>query len=106
MKTAPLTSDQLAAATLSLVGNYEPTRVPRSELTQMFAAFLKPLTSDGIKPEHVSALITAANDAYYCWGNSQNPMESDRAGWAEDAAKAERRVQVVAAAICDGGRPE
>jgi hypothetical protein len=109
MKTTPLTPEQLTAAALSFVGNFEPTRIPRAELTQMFAAFLAPLTHDGLSMACVGKLIDAANDVYEAEKYGIDPMEAmDEKGgtWAHHAKKAERRVAVISASICDGGRPE
>lgn len=109
MNITRLTADQLTAAVIRFVGDFEPTRIPRAELTQMFAAFLMPLTHDGIKPEHVGKLVTAANDYHHAIEASLDPMEimDEKGGsWARHAQKSRRRVEVIAAAICDGGRPE
>lgn len=102
----PLTADQLAAATLHMVGNYEITRIPRSELLQMFASFLAPLTHEGVSMKCVYKLFEAANDYYDAWETANNPMDDDRPGWLRKAEKDRRRVEVIAASIVDGGSPE
>jgi hypothetical protein len=105
-KPATLTAEQLTAAALGFVGAYEPTRIDRTELTSILHAILTPITHDGLRREDVACLITAANDNFRAWECANNPMDDDRAGWLRKAEKDRRRVEVVAASICDGGRPE
>jgi hypothetical protein len=101
-----ITADQLTAAALGFVGAYEPTRIDRTELTSILHAILTPLTHDGLKREDVACLIKYANDYYDAWEAASNPMECAPNGWREHAKKSRRQVEVAAASICDGGRPE
>lgn len=104
---AILTGDQLAAAAIHMVSNFDPTRLPRTDLTAALTAFLEPLTTEHIRREHVDNLIETANSYYeamtYAHGDV---MESKPHAWAKHAAKDKRAVEVIAASIVDGGRPE
>lgn len=102
----PITSDQLTAAALGFVGEYDPQRIDRTELTSILHAILTPLTHDGLKREDVACLVGHANDYYDAWEAANNPMEGDRAGWIKHAVRSQRKVEVAASSICDGGRPE
>lgn len=106
---AILTGDQLAAAAINLVQEFDPSRLPRTDLTHALTAFLTPLTTQHIKAPDVDKLIEAANDLWTAEAFALDPMEAmDEKGgtWARHAAKSRRRVEVIAAAIVDGGRPE
>lgn len=102
-----LTPEQLTAATLSLVAHFETHRLPRDDFNAALTAFLQPLTSEHLKAAHVDLLLKHANkwfDADVLAFN--DPMEGKPHAWAKHAEKDRRRVEVIAASICDGGRPE
>lgn len=103
-----LTGPELTAAALGLVANFNPSRIPRSELTELLTAFLQPLTSEHLRDESVDKLVEAANDYQEAMEYANDPMEvmDEKGGsWARHAQKSLRRVQVIAEAIADGGRP-
>lgn len=105
----PITADQLSAAAISMANNYQTSRIDGPELTQAFAAFLMPLTHEGVSMGCVGKLVKAANDYVFALEAAYDPIEqADEKGgaWMRHAQKAERRVNVIAAAIVDGGRPE
>ena len=108
-RIAPLAADQLAAAAISLANNYQTSRIDGPELTQAMAAFLMPVTHEGVTMACVSKLIKAANDYVFALEAAYDPIEqADEKGgsWERHATKSLRRVEVVAAAICEGGKPE
>lgn len=107
MKTTPLTADQLTAAVLSLVTQFETVRLPRDDFNAALTAFLQPLTSEHLKAEHVNCLLKHANGWYEASTLAfDDPMEGKPHAWAKHAAKDKRAVEVIAAAIVDGGKPE
>lgn len=107
VKTQPLTADQLAAAALNFVAEFDPTRLPRTDLTHALTAFLMPLTHEGLKSKDVDCLVEAANSWFEAYRFAyEDALEDKPHAWAKHAAKDLRRVQVIAEAIVDGGRPE
>lgn len=104
---AILTGPQLAAAAIHMVSNFDPTRLPRTDLTAALTAFLEPLTTEYLRREDVDCLIEAANSWFEADRAAfDDPLESKPHAWAKHAEKDRRRVEVIAASICDGGRPE
>lgn len=104
-----LTGPQLAQAAMNMVSAFDPTRLPRTDLTAALCAFLEPLTTEHLKREHVDKLIEAANDYHEAAVLALDPMEAmDEKGgtWERHATKSRRRVHVIAESIVDGGRPE
>ena len=104
-----LSPEQLAAAAISLANQYETSRIDGPELTQAFAAFLMPITHEGVTMACISKLIKAANDYVFALEAAYDPIEQmDEKGgsWERHAAKSLRKVNVIAAAICEGGKPE
>lgn len=107
MKTAPLTADQLTAAVLNLVTQFDVHRLPRDDFNAALVAFLTPLTSDNLKARDINCLLKAANGWYEASTLAfDDVMENKPHAWAKHAEKDKRHVEVIAASICDGGRPE
>ncbi|MBB5748561.1 hypothetical protein [Micrococcus sp. TA1] len=105
--SAILTGPQLAQAAMNMVSNFDPTRLPRTDLTAALCAFLEPLTTEHLKREHVDKLIEAANSWFQADQLAyDDPMEGKPHAWAKHADESRRRVRIIAEAIVDGGRPE
>ena len=106
-RIAPLNADQLTAAVLNLVTQFDVHRLPRDDFNAALTAFLTPLTSEHLKAEHVNCLLKNANGWYEASTLAfDDPMENKPHAWAKHANKDRRAVEVCSAAICEGGRPE
>lgn len=108
-RTDRISPEQLSAAAISLANNYPTSRIPGPELAQALAAFLIPLTHEGVSMECLTKLVRAANDYIYALEAAYDPLEQmDEKGgaWDRHAQKALRKVEVIASAIVDGGKPE
>lgn len=98
-----LTAPQLTAAAINLVAEFDPTRLPRTDLTQALTGFLVPLTHDGLKRADVDALIEAANSHFEAHTLAFNdPLEGKPYAWERHANEALTKVREIAENIVKG----
>ena len=103
-----LTGPAITAATLNLVRNFDPQRIPRGDMAEILTAFMQPLTTDLLCRDHLLTLIEAGEDWYGADQARRDHFEivDEKAGaWDRAVQKKLRRVQVVAESIADGGTP-
>lgn len=103
-----LDGDQLTAAVLSFTNNLSPHAHGIDATAATLAAFLMPLTHEGLRNEHVKTLLELAETWLECDEESRSAfaaMEENTGAYQRHAAKALQKLRVAAMAICEGGTP-
>ncbi len=103
-----LSGDELASGIQGLVNNLSPHAHGIDATAATLAAFLIPLTHEGLRNEHVKTLLELAETWLECDEESRSAfaaMEENTGAYQRHAARAHQKLRVACMAVCDGGTP-